>query len=317
VPNSTLAERDIFRELCERSDIAVNAWMVLLHNTRLGMANPEATVQNCFGDRYVYSLCPSAPDARRYAVALCKDITDNYPVTGLSLETPGFLPYVHGYHHEFALVRPNRWLDNMLGLCFCPHCVGRRRGRRHRRGAAEAKDGRGRRELSASAFDLPDDMADAFWLADTQDRELSAFLRWRCEVVTSLVAEIRAAVRPDAAVAVIPSVARPTAGAWYEGTDLHALAGDRRDHRSVFLRAKRGACACRSLGCATADGRAPAGSAAFSVRPIRTLEAGANSSRRRKALRHAGVTEIAFYNYGHLRRENLASIADALAVFGS
>ena len=43
-------------------------------------------------------------------------------------------------------------------------------------------------------------------------------------VVTSLVAEIRAAVRKDADVAVIPSVARPTGGAWYEGSDLTALA---------------------------------------------------------------------------------------------
>ena len=68
-------------------------------------------------------------------------------------------------------------------------------------------------------------MAEAFWLADTRsDGALGAFLAWRCDVVTSLVAEIRAAVRKDAAVAVIPSVARPTGGAWYEGSDLAALA---------------------------------------------------------------------------------------------
>jgi hypothetical protein len=34
-------------------------------------------------------------------------------------------------------------------------------------------------------------------------------------------------------------------------------------------------------------------------------------------LREAGVREIAFYNYGHLRRSNLARIADALAAFGN
>ena len=38
--------------------------------------------QNAFGDRYIYSLCPSAPEVREYAVALCKDVTDNYPVIG-------------------------------------------------------------------------------------------------------------------------------------------------------------------------------------------------------------------------------------------
>ena len=73
-------------------------------------------------DRFIYSLCPSNPAARELAVALCRDVSDRYAVTGLSIETPGFLPSIHGYHHEFNLVKPNRWLDNQLGLCFCAHC---------------------------------------------------------------------------------------------------------------------------------------------------------------------------------------------------
>ena len=56
------------RELTDVEGIAVNVWMVLLHNTLLGDAYPEAIVANAFGDRYVYSLCPSAPEARDYAV---------------------------------------------------------------------------------------------------------------------------------------------------------------------------------------------------------------------------------------------------------
>src|SRR5918996_675272 len=87
-----VAERDVLHELCE-AGIAANAWMVLLHNSRLGAAHPNMTVQNAFGDRYVYSLCPSAPEVRQYAVALCKDLTDRYAVSGISILTPGFLPY--------------------------------------------------------------------------------------------------------------------------------------------------------------------------------------------------------------------------------
>ena len=68
-------------------------------------------------------------------------------------------------------------------------------------------------------------MAEAFWLSDVAtDGALSTFLTWRCDVVTSLVREIRSAVRADATVAIIPSVARPTGGAWYEGSNLRALA---------------------------------------------------------------------------------------------
>src|SRR5690606_24025185 len=55
------------------------------------------------------------------------------------------------------------------------------------------------------------------------DGDLRRYLDFRNTVVTSLVAEIRAEVRADAQVAVIPSVARPTGGAWYEGSDLGAL----------------------------------------------------------------------------------------------
>ena len=77
----------------------------------------------------------------------------------------------------------------------------------------------------SSDVDFPADMAEAFWLADTRtDGALKAFLDWRCTVVTSLVQRFAQAVRKDATVAVIPSVARPTAGAWYEGSDLAALA---------------------------------------------------------------------------------------------
>jgi hypothetical protein len=225
IPNAILEERDVFDELAKDGGVALNAWMVLLHNTRIGMAYPEATVETAFGDRLVYSLCPANPDARDFAVGLCRDVAERYPVMGMSIETPGFLPSIHGYHHEFNLVKPNRWLDSHLGLCFCDHC---RAGAKAAGIDADGLRARVRADVEsylAADIDLPEDMGEAIWLADTRtDGELGAFLAWRCDVVTSLVADIRAAVRKDAAVAVIPSVARPTGGAWYEGTDLKALA---------------------------------------------------------------------------------------------
>jgi hypothetical protein len=35
-----------------------------------------------------------------------------------------------------------------------------------------------------------------------------------------------------------------------------------------------------------------------------------------EALRDAGITDVAFYNYGHVRRASLGWIADALEVLG-
>jgi hypothetical protein len=317
VPHSTLAERDVLRELTDQGPLQTNVWLVLMHNTRLGIQHPDSTVANAFGDRYVYNLCPSAPDARAYAIGLAQDVTASYPVSGVSLETPGFLPYAHGFHHEFALNRPNRWLDNQLGLCFCAHCqAGAKRAgiavealRRQVAGDVEA--------YLSSDVDFPADMAEAFWLADVRtDGDLKAFLDWRCTVVTSLVQEIRHAVRKDASVAVIPSVARPTAGAWYEGSDLAALAeaaglieacfyepGAVRVKADLFdvKRRLRGKGRLRGI-----------------VRPaFPDLDTKCEFLAAMRALGEGGVSEVAFYNWGHLREANLSWIAEGLAAMDS
>ena len=297
--------------------MAANAWLVLLHNTRSGAAHPQATVANAFGDRYVYSLCPSSPAAREYTVALCKDVTDNYPVSGLSLETPGFLPYEHGFHPEFALLRQNVWFNNLMGLCFCGHCLdgAQAAGIDAKRLKAAVRDDIA--AYLASDLDFPDDMAAAFWASDALlDADLSNFLRWRCTVVTSLVQAIREAVRPDANVAVIPSVARPTGGAWYEGSDLRALAqaagilevcfyepGPERIRCDVWdvQRRLKGAGHLRGV-----------------LRPsFPDLAARQDVIDGVAALVAAGIHDIAFYNYGHLRQASLDWMGDALAAVGS
>ena len=313
VANHILGEHDVFAELTQAGGIAVNAWMVLLHNTRLGEAYPDATVVNAFGDRYVYSLCPSHPAARELAVALCRDVTERYPIIGISIEAPGFAPYAHGFHHEFALVKPNRWLDAQLGLCFCDHCrAGARKagidaeGLRSRVGAAIES-------YLAADIDLPDDMAEAFWLADTRsDGELAEFLAWRCTVVTSLVTEIREAVRKDAAVAVIPSVARPTGGAWYEGTDLKALAWAAGIIEACFYEPS----ASRVLADAW-DVKRRIGSDGAIRGIMRAAHPDLNSAGEVAAavagLHKAGIDDIAFYNYGFYRPRSFDWIRAALA----
>jgi hypothetical protein len=314
IANSSLADGgDILRELSARREMATNVWLVLLHNTRLGSANPDACVANAFGDRYVYSLCPSAPAARAYAVGLALDVTASYEISGVSLETPGFLPYSHGFHHEFALNRPNRWLDSQLGLCFCEHCSASAERAGIRVGALRKQVATDIENYLASHIDFAPDMAEAFWIADARaDGELRAFLDWRCSVVTSLVREIRDAVRKDATVAVIPSVARPTAGAWYEGSDLKGLAetagvieacfyepGAARIEADLFdvKRRLRGAGRLRGI-----------------VRPaFPDLESKGEFLAAMRALGAGGLSDVAFYNWGHVRKHNVDWIEEGLA----
>lgn len=315
VENSLLRDGDVMRALSE-GPLQVNAWMVLLHNTLLGTRHPEATTANAFGDRYVYSLCPSHPEARAYAIGLARDVTQSYAVTGLSVESPGFAPYAHGFHHEFALNKPNRWLDAQLGLCFCEHCIS---GATKAGIGAEGLRVRVARDITAylaSDIDFPADMAEAFWLADTRtDGELKAFLDWRCSVVTSLVAEMRNAIRKDVSLAIIPSVARPTGGAWYEGSDLAALADAAGVIEACFYEPSAARVKAdlfdvrRRLG-----GK---GTLRGILRPAwPDLGSKAEFLAAVTALAEGGVSGLAFYNWGHLRKANVAWIAEAMDIFG-
>ena len=312
VANLILNERDVLAELCATKGIATNAWLVLLHNSHLGLRHPEACVANAFGDRYVYSLCPSHPQVRAYAIGLAQDVTDRYGVSGVSMESPGFAPYAHGYHHEFSLMRHNRWLDNLLGLCFCDHCsaganeLGIDAQRLKAQVAADVE------VYLAADLDFPGDMAEAFWLADVQaDGDLRRFLDFRCGVVTSLVTAIRAAVRTDAAVAVIPSVARPTGGAWYEGSDLSALAAATGIIEACFY--ESGAERVKS-DLFDVRRRIGAGRLRGILRPSHPDFSGkADFLAAVAALQAGGVEDLAFYNWGHLRSRNLNWIGAALA----
>ncbi len=312
-PNGLLRQSDVLRELTDHGGIAVNVWLVLLHNTLLGMAHPHAVVRNAFGDPYYYNLCPSNPDARAYAIGLARDVTESYPVAGVSMEAPGFTPYAHGFHHEFALIRSNPWLENQLGLCFCDHCVA----------GAEAR-GIDARRLKAqvaadieayldAAVDFPVDMADAFWRADiVADGDLRRYLDYRNDIVTSLVAEIRATVRRDANVAVIPSVARPTGGAWYEGSDLKAQAEATGIIEACFYEPS----AARVEADLFDIRRRLRGTG--KLRGILRPSPPDLSSRSEflaavEALRHGGIDEIAFYNWGFLRQQSLDWIRDAMS----
>ncbi len=311
--NSLTAERDVLAELGALPNVDINGWTVLLHNTRLGEAYPECTVRNAFGDALVYSLCPANPEVREYAVALCADVTEAYAVTGVSLETPGFLPFAHGFHHEFGLTRQNKWLDALLGLCFCPSCCDGMREKGIDAAAVRRDVTRKVEGYLAGDTDAPDDMAMAWLLADAvTDPEFAAYLRWRCDVVTSLVAEIRAAVRADATVAIIPSVDRPSAGSWYEGSDLPALAEAAGVLEVPFYEPDLG-----RLRADVFDVQRRVGDAG-ALRGI--LRPGHPDLRDRsqvegavRILTDAGIDEIGFYNYGHLRAASLEWMAGALA----
>ena len=310
-PHSIFGEGKILESLTKKK-LNVNAWLVLLHNSRLGLAHPEAAVKNAFDDPYIYALCPSAPQAQAYAIGLCKDISENYDVKGLSIESIGFPPFEHGYHHEMSFVRPNIWLSQNLGLCFCGFCISGAEAN-----GINAKDLKNRIAKKINDYldgdlDYSNDIAQAFWLADiASDKDLRSYLDFRRGVVTSLAQEIRKAVRSDVEVAIIPSVARPTSGAWYEGTDLKELSKSVDAIEACFYEPS-----VDRIKSDLVDLKNRVVESTKIKGILRPAYPDLNSENEVvqavAALWEGGVKDIAFYNYGHIRKQSLNWISSAL-----
>lgn len=313
LPASRPQHRRFWADLAD-SGLAVEGWTVLLHNSRLGMQRPDLCAHNAYGDTYVFSLCPAQPAVADYAVALSRAVSA-LPLSGLLLETPGWLPQAHGYHHEFAQVRGNQWLDGLLSLCFCPACQAG--------GAAVGIDmprlqANVRQRVSAYLNDPAEaspEMAAGWWQADLLSLTgLAELIRWRCSVVTALVARIRAAVRADCRLSVIPSVARPTAGAWLEGSDLAGLA---QAADAVAICAYEPT-AARVLADAADSLRRIGGDPArlrVILRPGHPDLSPGELAAALDGLRGLGLEDLGFYNHGHLRQADLAALARCLKAF--
>lgn len=198
----------------------VSCWTVCLHNTRLGMLHPTHVTRNAYGNANYYNLCPSSPAARDYAVTLVRDLTACYTPDRVELESPNFMGFAHEYHHEKDGVGLTGEDDFLLSLCFCDHCTARA-------GAAgiDVKTARGIvRRFIAEACEravpqpqFPDFSASGI-AAFADYPELHAFLAWRTEPVTSLIAEIKAGADPATRIVLIEGKDH-----WLGGVDLEAI----------------------------------------------------------------------------------------------
>ena len=102
--------------------LRVGAWIVLTHNTRLGAANPDLAVVNCFGERYPYALCPRHEEVREYAATLAGEALHGVEVDEVSLEACGQLGLAHLCHHEKTDDAWTPTAARLLSVCCCAQC---------------------------------------------------------------------------------------------------------------------------------------------------------------------------------------------------
>jgi hypothetical protein len=199
----------------------VSCWTVCLHNTRLGMLNPDHVTRNAFGNANFYNLCPSSPAARDYVVTLVRDITTHYRPDMVELESPNFMGFAHEYHHEKDGVGLNAEDDFLLSLCFCAHCESRATRAGIPIGEARLAVSRLIAELCERA--VPKKQFPEFPVAGIEafraHPDLHAFLAWRTEPVTSLIGDIKAAADPSTRIVLID-----LKDGWLGGVDLSAAA---------------------------------------------------------------------------------------------
>ena len=288
---------DVLRDLIRQRDktgLSVACWTVCLHNTRLGMLHPGACTRNAFGDPNYYSLCPSHPDVRAYAVTLVQDLTRHYQPEIVQLESPGFMGYYHEYHHEKDGVGLTAEDDFLLSLCFCDACLQRASAARIDGTAAQRTvrnwiQQSAEREVPSPRWpDFARRGIDVFG----DHPEVQAYVLWRFEPVTSLVADIRAAADPGTRIEVID-----INDGWRSGSDLAAFG---KICGSVLL-------------CAYDRSPAAVGAAVDAARkmlePQRHLGVGmrlcypemksaGDIVERTLAARRAGATDMHYYNYG-------------------
>ncbi|MEW2132392.1 hypothetical protein [Streptomyces sp. NPDC005435] len=103
--------------------LEVHTWVVLAHNSRLGMEHPHTSVVNAYGDRYPWAPCIARPDVRAYLVDLAAEAAVRPGAHGTELESLGWYGLRHLHAHDktggAALGDAGEYL---MSLCFCPDC---------------------------------------------------------------------------------------------------------------------------------------------------------------------------------------------------
>jgi hypothetical protein len=224
-PVSRLAETGWLERLAACAStrhVGLSAWTVFFHNSALGSRYPHLAIENAFGDRYPFALCPSQPAVQDHAAALCRSLAALGAFTSIDLETIGYLGYFHGYHHEVTAVPLGPSMKLLLSLCFCPACreTGLSAGIDMELASGEVRRMVSRRmESDDAAEDAPEQLAGLLVLCPW----LRALIEARAKTVTKLVQRLAVESRPVWLAAYSSGFVGAASNLWMEGLSLPDL----------------------------------------------------------------------------------------------
>lgn len=112
------APRSLARDLAHalhQEKLRLRGWTVVAHDK----SGWDSAV-NVFGDQLPHNPCPLANQPR--ISAMMRDIADWGAFDQLDVEALGFLPALHGAHHDVVGLSPSPLMQFLFSLCFCPTC---------------------------------------------------------------------------------------------------------------------------------------------------------------------------------------------------
>jgi hypothetical protein len=121
LPSNQLLENIISE--ANQQDFEVNAWAVYMHNSAIGMTNPQTTVTNAFENKFLSELCPVNKTVQGYAIGITNDLASR-GVKSIMAESLHFHGARHGEHHERFFMELSPVTEFLYSLCFCQDCKG-------------------------------------------------------------------------------------------------------------------------------------------------------------------------------------------------
>lgn len=125
--SKSFKNKDVLKILVEANqsfNLDLTSWTVFFHNGRLATKHRNLAVKDPFGTVDPNNLCPNSGDARNYASGLIRNISENYGIRHIQMESV-FYPrgLYHGSHHEIFGVNTNPTVDFLFSLCYCKRCL--------------------------------------------------------------------------------------------------------------------------------------------------------------------------------------------------
>ncbi|MBI4550780.1 MAG: hypothetical protein HY710_00785 [Candidatus Latescibacteria bacterium] len=186
-------ERDSLREVgdrCLAHGLKLVSWTVCLHNSHLATTYPDHAQSSAFGDVYLHALCPSSPAVRTYMIALARDLTTNYPIAAVELESLNFQGYGQSHYHGKYGLRFGPIESFLLSLCFCRHCSARAQAR----GIDASRLQESARQTFNQFCETDTPVNQSLDDYVRSQPELDAYVQLRADTVSSFVRELKAAI---------------------------------------------------------------------------------------------------------------------------